>query len=44
MRLLHLIAFWLLGMLPAFAALDVKNPRWGFGGKIVPGTFNVLSL
>ncbi len=44
MRLFHFIAFWLLATLPVSAALDVRNPRWGFGGKVALGTFNLLSV
>jgi hypothetical protein len=44
MRLVQLIALWLLATLPVSAALDVRNPRWGFGGKPVLGTFNILSV
>jgi hypothetical protein len=44
MRLLHLTVLWLLGIMQVSAAIDVRNPRWGFGGKPVLGTFNVLSV
>lgn len=44
MRPLLFLAFWFLGIAHSFAALEVRNPRWGFGGKAVLGTFNVLSV
>jgi hypothetical protein len=44
MRLLHLTFLWLLGIMQVSAALEVRNPRWGFGGKPVLGTFNILSV
>jgi|GEM_PF-1083086 len=45
MRLLHLtVLLLLLAVAQASAALDVRNPRWGFGGRPVLGTFNILSV
>jgi hypothetical protein len=44
MRLLPLFLVWLIGTAHALAALEVKNPRWGFGGKAVLHTFNVFGF
>ncbi len=44
MRPLLFLAVWFLGIAHSFAALEVRNPRWGFGGKAVLGTFNVLAV
>lgn len=44
MRLIPIFVMWLLSLMPAVARLEVRNPRWGFGGKPTLGTFNLLSV
>jgi hypothetical protein len=42
-KLLLALAWWILPV-RAPAALDVGPPAWGFDGKVVQGTFNIVSL
>src|SRR5687768_2667141 len=42
-RMLILLV-WLLTFAESNAALEIKEVRWGFDGRIVPERFNILSV
>ncbi len=44
LRLLPIFFLWLITASPAWAALEIGKPLWGFGGTAVKGVFNPLSV
>ena len=44
LRLLPIFFLWLITASPAWAALEIGKPVWGFGGTVVKEVFNPLSV